>query len=64
MKKERKCYLGLDVSKLWFDVSVLILTEGQKEPMLTEKFSNNASGLDLMDQWLKKLQVPKDDKQS
>lgn len=61
MKKERKCYLGLDVSKLWFDVSVLILTEDQKEPMLTERFSNNASGLDLMDQWLKKLQVPKDE---
>src|SRR5690606_14368819 len=62
MKKERKCYLGLDVSKLWFDVSVLIVTANQKEPMLTQRFNNSASGLELMDHWLGKLQVPKDER--
>lgn len=61
MKKERKCYLGLDVSKLWFDISVLLVIDQQKRPMLTKRFDNNVSGLALMDEWFKELQISKDE---
>ena len=61
MKKERKFYLGLDVSKLWFDISVLIVSDQQKQPMLTERFCNTTSGLAQLDEWLNKLQVSKDE---
>ena len=61
MKKDRKCYLGIDVSKLWFDISVLIVTDKQKQPMLRERFDNSASGLTLMGKWLSQHQVPMDE---
>lgn len=61
MKKERKCYLGLDVSKLWFDISVLIVSDQQKQPMLTMRFSNTTSGLAQLDDWLTELQISKDE---
>lgn len=61
MKKERKCYLGIDVSKLWFDISVLIVSDQQKLPMLTERFCNTTSGLARLDEWLTELQVSKDE---
>jgi transposase len=61
MKNERKWYLGLDVSKLWFDISVLLVSDQQKQPMLTERFCNTTSGLAQMDEWLNELQVPKNE---
>ena len=41
----QKSYLGIDVSKLSFDLSVLIVKDGVKKDMLTTKFDNNAAGL-------------------
>jgi len=58
MQTERKCYLGIDVSKLWFDVSLTTVTDLQKQAMITDRFENTVAGLSLMGKWLKRHQVP------
>ena len=61
MQKEKKCFLGIDVSKSWFDLSVLVVIDHQKQGMLTERFHNTAAGLKTMDKWLKANKVPMDE---
>ena len=41
MQDSKKSYLGVDVSKPWFDVSLLSIVNHQKQPMITERFDNN-----------------------
>ena len=52
MQKEQKNYVGIDVSKPYFDASLLTVAEHQKQPMKTERFSNTKDGLRLFHQWL------------
>lgn len=52
MSANTKFYLGLDVSKPHFDVSMLMVTNHQKQPMLTERFDNTAAGLKVFHKWL------------
>ncbi len=47
MQPTNKFYLGIDVSKPWFDVSLLHVVNHQKLPMLTERFDNSAEGIKL-----------------
>jgi transposase len=47
-----KWYLGMDVSKLWFDVSVLPVVNHVKQVMLSERFDNSKEGLKLFKKWL------------
>jgi transposase len=54
-------YLGLDVSKPYFDVSMLLVTNHQKQPMLTERFDNTTAGLKTFHKWLVSLKVRFDD---
>jgi transposase len=61
MKKEVKFYLGMDVSKLWFDITVMSVVDHQKQPTATERFENNEAGLKLLHNWLKKQQVSFDE---
>lgn len=61
MQKERKCFLGIDVSKLWFDISLITIVDNQKQAMLTQRFDNTPAGLALMDKWLSLHQVPMND---
>jgi transposase len=61
MEKEVKSYLGMDVSKLWVDVSVLRVVNQQKQPLTTERFDNDAAGMKALDKWLKKQQVSFDE---
>src|SRR5829696_430789 len=58
MQIEKKCYFGIDVSKLWFDISLISVIDNQKAPMITDRFDNSSEGLVLLDKWLKKHQVP------
>jgi len=60
MQTERKNYLGIDVSKLWFDVSLLVVIDHAKQPLLTERFDNNAPGIKAFRTWLKLQQVSYD----
>ncbi len=57
-----KFYLGIDVSKAWFDVSLLPVVNYQKLPMLTERFDNSVEGIKLFKVWLKKNAVTCDEK--
>lgn len=61
MREERKNYLGIDVSKQWFDVSLLVLLNHVKQPMLTERFDNTISGLQAFKTWLKSTAVTFDE---
>jgi transposase len=53
----QKSYLGIDVSKLTFDVALMVVTKGQKQPVVTSKFSNDAPGLKSFKVWLDDRQV-------
>jgi transposase len=61
MKKHIRFYLGMDVSKLWVDITVMNVIEHQKQPMVSERFDNNEAGLKLLDKWLKKHKVSFDE---
>jgi len=57
MQITTKFYLGIDVSKLWFDLSLLVLINHEKQTMITKRFDNNESGIKNMKQWLKQENV-------
>jgi transposase len=57
MKKDSTAYLGIDVSKLTLDVSLLTINNHQKDPIITEQFQNNAQGLKALHNWLKRKKV-------
>ena len=40
MKKQTSSFLGIDVSKEWFDISLMAVVNFQKQPMITERFDN------------------------
>lgn len=61
MKKQTRFYMGIDVSKLWFDLSLLIVINFQKQEMITERFDNTESGLAVMKKWLKTYKVTFDE---
>lgn len=58
MQAKTKFYLGIDVSKSWFDISLMQQVDHQKQPMQTERFDNTAEGIKLWHQWLKQQKVP------
>lgn len=60
MKKNKQFYLGIDISKPFFDVIVLMVTARGKQEIPGERFSNDVSGLRLFDKWLKSLGVSYD----
>jgi len=57
MKKQTGSFLGIDVSKLWFDISLMQVLNFQKQQMITERFNNTINGLALLKKWLKVQKV-------
>ena len=57
MNKAQQSFIGIDVSKLWFDASLLVIKSSKKLPIETERFDNNASGIKAFEKWLKKFEV-------
>lgn len=57
MKKQTGSFLGIDVSKLWFDISLMQVLNFQKQQMVTERFDNTIEGLTLLKKWLKVQKV-------
>lgn len=57
MKKEVKFYLGMDVSKLWVDITLLCVVHHKKQTMICERFDNDAEGMKALHKWLKKHKV-------
>ena len=58
MEKDVKCYLGMDVSKLWVDITLVRVIDHQKQPAASERFDNTEAGMKVLDKWLRKHQVP------
>jgi transposase len=52
MQSPQKNYLGIDVSKPWFDVSLLVVLNHVKQAMLSQRFDNTAGGIQLFKKWL------------
>ena len=61
MKKQVRFYLGMDVSKLWVDITLMCVVDHQKQPMISERFDNNAAGMKALGKWLKKHKVSFDE---
>lgn len=61
MKKKVKFYLGMDVSKSWIDITVMCVLNHQKQPMITERFDNDAAGMKALNKWLKKHKISFDE---
>lgn len=61
MHAETKNYLGIDVSKLWFDVSVMAVVDHAKQPLITGRFDNNLQGMKAFKTWLKLHHVTYDE---
>lgn len=61
MKKEVKFFMGMDVSKLWVDIAVMLVVAHCKQPMVNERFDNDAQGMKALHKWLKKLKVSFDE---
>ncbi len=57
MKESKQFFIGMDVSKLWFDVSLMIVINYQKQAILTQRFNNTIQGLQQLHQWLQQHQV-------
>lgn len=57
----QKNYLGIDVSKLSFDVSFIAVIDGCKQPVVISQFDNNCDGLKCFKAWLEEHQVSFDE---
>jgi len=52
--------MGIDVSKPYFDLSLMIVINHQKQPVVTKRFDNTAAGIKALHKWLKEQGVPFD----
>ena len=60
MQTKKKCFIGVDVSKRWFDACMMFINEGRRE-MFRERFDNDVAGFKKLTQWLRLHKVPLDD---
>jgi transposase len=60
MKKNKQFYLGLDISKPFFDASLLIVTAAGKQEIPPVQFDNDMPGIKLFEKWLKEFGVSYD----
>jgi transposase len=58
MQTHNKFFLGIDASKLWFDLGLIRVTEKGRDNMIRQKFDNNVEGLRSLTKWLKAQGVP------
>lgn len=52
-----KFFIGIDVSKPYFDVSLMAVVDHVKQPVETAHFDNNPAGIKGFDKWLRALGV-------
>jgi len=58
MEKVSKCYLGMDVSKLYFDVSLMHVVDHQSGTVEYNRFDNTAEGMKTFKKYLQHHKVP------
>jgi transposase len=61
MQTKKEFFIGIDVSKSWIDLSMMVVIDGVKQAMISDKFSNDREGFKLAGQWLKYHNVPFND---
>jgi len=57
MDTHNASFIGIDVSKLWFDASLLGVINHIKQAVITKRFDNNTEGLKSFEKWLKQHRV-------
>lgn len=57
MATSTQYFMGIDVSKPWFDASVISVVNHQKQELKTSRFNNDADGIKAWEKWLKLLGV-------
>ena len=60
MQTQKKCFIGIDVSKLWIDLSLLCVVNGVRQAMVSCKFDNGPAGFKALTRWLESHGVPFD----
>jgi len=60
MQKYQKNYVGIDVSKPYFDASLMVVIDYQKQEVKSERFLNTGVGLKSFLKWLVKSKVSLD----
>ena len=61
MKMIQKNFIGIDISKPWFDASLVVVKQSKKQTIQTERFDNDATGIKAFEKWLKKFHVSYDE---
>lgn len=57
MQQSNLFFIGIDVSKPWFDASLLEVKDHHKQPMITQRFDNTPAGIKTFHKWLVKHAV-------
>ena len=57
MNSNTQFFIGIDVSKPYFDASLMKVVNHEKQAIETTRFDNTAEGVRLFDKWLKTHQV-------
>ena len=55
--ENKQFFLGIDVSKPFFDATMMAVINHQKQEMLSGRFDNTKEGLKLFDKWLRSSNV-------
>lgn len=58
MQTRKEFFIGIDVSKSWIDLSILMVIDGVKQAMISERFDNDRESFKLLGKWLKSQGVP------
>lgn len=61
MQMSNKFYMGIDVSKAWFDISLMVFSDHKKQPVQTARFDNTQEGIKALHRWLASNRVTFDD---
>jgi transposase len=61
MQKNTCFFLGIDVSKAWFDACLMPLVDHQKQPFVNHRFNNDPKGMTAFGKWLHKNKVSFDE---
>lgn len=60
MLSTKQFYLGVDVSKPYFDASLMVVVDHLKHPVASRRFDNTSPGMNLFGKWLKTFGVTYD----
>lgn len=57
MRQSKQFFMGIDVSKPWFDLALMVISNGKKSTIITERFANTPAGIKTLLHWLQQHKV-------